>query len=226
MRTDTAVLAPSMTYSFFTVDESVRERAQPSLVTSTAIGVFRTDPRTLMERYFDIHLALSPWGTREVIIRLPRDSFSIPLAQEYGVEAWSTGEHTLVAFRTDFARTPKGKADFPLSRLVSVRADLAAGDRRALYLGWLALLGSPDHYGPEELPELELDMEPPVPAGLGALHPGLTMLAEILCVDPRLLRAAAVTRPVRAGAPRRSAAALLRAASTDTDTDTGRREAV
>ncbi|MFG2692879.1 hypothetical protein [Kitasatospora sp. NPDC048407] len=206
-----------MTYRFFTVDDtrSGEGPAAASLLTSTAIGVFRTDPRRLMERHFDIHLAASPWGTREVIFRLPGGGVPPDLAQQYGAEAWTVGEHCLVAFRTDFAGRG-ARADHPLERLAGVRAGLAAGDHRALYLGWLALLGNPEQYGPDELRELAEEFEPPVPARLAEPDAGLRLLAEILCVDTRLLRAATrpapgPTRPVAVRA--RTVAALLRAAA-------------
>ncbi|MFD8477976.1 hypothetical protein [Kitasatospora sp. NPDC059673] len=199
-----------MTYRFFTVDDArpVEGPAGEALLTSTAIGVFRTDPRRLMERHFDIHLAASPWGTREVILRLPGGGVPPELAQQYGAEAWTVGEHGLIAFRTDFAGRG-ARADHPLERLAGVRAGLAAGDHRALYLGWLALLGNPEQYGPDELRELDEEFEPPVPARLSAPDPGLRLLAEILCVDARLLRAATTRRT----AVRRTVAALLRAAT-------------
>ncbi|WP_328928117.1 hypothetical protein OG429_28675 [Streptomyces sp. NBC_00190] len=167
-----------------------------TLVASSVVRPFHTDPRALMERYFDVHLAVSPWGTREVIFRLPQECLSVPLARRYGVEAWSVDEHTLVVLRTDFAG---GAAYTPvedsLSRLASVRAELATGGRRALYLAWLASLGNPDQYGASEVQELEAEEEPPVPAGLTTLGPGLCALAEILCVDPRLLQVAGSASP-------------------------------
>ncbi|MER5639475.1 hypothetical protein ABT095_21260 [Kitasatospora sp. NPDC002227] len=194
-----------MTYTYFAADE----RTPRSLITSTAIGEFRRDPRNLVERHFDIHLAVSPWGSREVVVRLPKGGLEPSTVQRYGAEAWVAGEYCLVAFRTDFA-DPRPRTDFLLHRLESVRAGLAAGDRRALYLGWLALLGNPDQYSAGELVELEEEREPPVPPGLAAADPGLGLLGEILCVDQRLLAvAAAPGRPQL----RRSVAALLRAAA-------------
>lgn len=161
-----------------------------TLVASSVVRPFHTDPRALMERYFDVHLAVSPWGTREVIFRLPQECLSVPLARRYGVEAWSVDEHTLVVLRTDFMRRRGVHAGRRLAQpaSASVRAELATGGRRALYLAWLASLGNPDQYGASEVQELEAEEEPPVPAGLTTLGPGLCALAEILCVDPRLLQ--------------------------------------
>jgi hypothetical protein len=67
--------------------------------------------------------------------------------------------------------------------LISVRAELANGDLRTLYLGWLL-----------RAQNLELDdedAEPPVPAGLGQLSASLKNLAEFLRIDPDLLHMAA-----------------------------------
>ena len=52
-----------------------------------------------------------------------------------------------------------------LSSMISVRAELARGDLRALYLGWLAC-GQGGELDDE-------DREPPVPPGLGQLSASL-----------------------------------------------------
>jgi hypothetical protein len=71
--------------------------------------------------------------------------------------------------------------------MVSVRAELARGDLRALYLGWLlrAQIGELDGD----------DAEPPVPPGLGQLSASLEALAEFLRIDRDLLRVAAEGSP-------------------------------
>ena len=43
-----------------------------SFVNSYEWGNSKGDPRKLMERYFDAHLYLANWGTREVMLRLPK----------------------------------------------------------------------------------------------------------------------------------------------------------
>src|ERR1035438_6836710 len=70
-----------------------------------------------------------------------------------------------------------------LTALLAVRTDLARGDRRALYLGWLlgVLQGACDS-----------DMlEPPVPPGLGQLSASLDSLVEFLHIDRDLVAVAA-----------------------------------
>ena len=69
-----------------------------------------------------------------------------------------------------------------LSSLIPLRSDLARGDLRALYMGWLHLVQS-GSLAPGVI-------EPPVPSGLGQLSASLKTLAEFLCLDAGLLRAA------------------------------------
>ena len=71
--------------------------------------------------------------------------------------------------------------------LLPVRAELARGDLRALYLGWLLRARA------RELDDE--DLEPPVPPGLGQLSASLESLAEFLRVDGDLLDAAAEHSP-------------------------------
>ena len=70
-----------------------------------------------------------------------------------------------------------------LSSLISVRADLARGDMRCLYLGWLLCAQS------GELDDQ--DVEPPVPPGLAQLSASLESLAEFLRIDTDLFDVAA-----------------------------------
>ena len=64
-----------------------------------------------------------------------------------------------------------------------LRADLARGDLRALYLGWLHLV--------QERSIKPGAVEPLLPAGLGRLSASLRSLVEFLRLDPALLDAAA-----------------------------------
>ncbi|MBN1611416.1 MAG: hypothetical protein JW940_32585 [Polyangiaceae bacterium] len=74
-----------------------------------------------------------------------------------------------------------------LSSLISVRAELARGDLRALYIGWLLRA---------QAGELnDNDTEPPLPPGLGQLSASLGSLAEFLRIDADLLHVAAEAVP-------------------------------
>jgi hypothetical protein len=67
-----------------------------------------------------------------------------------------------------------------LSSLISVRSELARGDLRALYLGWLLCVQNGDLDDDE--------IEPPVPAGLGQLSASLSSFAEFLQIGADLMR--------------------------------------
>jgi hypothetical protein len=49
----------------------------------------------MMDRYYDAHLYLANWGTRYVMLRLPRSLFDLDVAEQYcvgdQVTAWTAG---------------------------------------------------------------------------------------------------------------------------------------
>lgn len=71
-----------------------------------------------------------------------------------------------------------------MGHLPPIRSELAGGDLRALYIGWLRSL----HEGGDTE-----GLEPPVPPGLKSLSPALVDLVEFLGIDPDLVSAAAET---------------------------------
>ncbi len=78
------------------------------------------------------------------------------------------------------------ESEFLLASIISVRSELARGDLRVLYLGWLLCAQSG---------ELEpVDLSPPVPPGLAKLSASLTSLAEFLRIDRTLIRAEALSK--------------------------------
>jgi hypothetical protein len=172
-----------------------------SFVNSYEWGNFKGDPRKLMERYFDAHLYLANWGTRELMLRFPKGVFDPASVADYCVgdsaSAWTSGKHVIIRLnRQDEEGTDEWDLDGHglLASIIGVRASLAAGDLRLLWLGWLRCVQS--------LEVADDEPEPPVPAGLGTLDAPLTAVAEFLCIDRDLLTAAAVgSPPATAGEP-------------------------
>jgi hypothetical protein len=155
-------------------------------------GDFRGDPRTMMERYFDAFLYLANWGTRQLMFRLPREALEPEAAGQYcytdAASLLETKEHLVISLYAD--RDPDDdweEAAGRLAAMVQARADLAAGDLRLLYLGWLLAVQSDDVD--------DADTEPPVPAGLGKLSAPLRAVADFLDVDQDLLAVAAQASP-------------------------------
>lgn len=172
---------------------SSRARITPtSFVNDYSWGDFKGDEDAWMEKYFDAFLYLANWGTHVLKLRLPAGLLDAEAARPY-----CSGEHASVREKNGkliltFASEDEGggewvEGDGQLSSLISVRAELARGDLRALYLGWLRSAQGGD-FDDDHL-------EPPVPAGLAQLSASLESLAEFLRVDFDLIGAAATASP-------------------------------
>ncbi|KDA43023.1 hypothetical protein E0F15_12910 [Frankia sp. B2] len=206
-------------YEFLAVDRPLDARQQDEVralstrarITATSFtneyhwGDFRGDPRKMVERLYDAHLYLANWGTRRVMLRLPRALLALKVAEQYCVDpqvtAWTTGEHLVL----DLSSEDEGGdwvegAEDSLSAIVGVRAELAAGDLRPLYLAWLAAYGVWERDEEAFDDEEEDDLEPPVPAGLGSLTAPQRALVDFLRLDADLLAAAAQASPPAAQA--------------------------
>lgn len=203
-------------YEFLAVDRpldddeqaEVRSLSTRARITATSFvneyhwGDFKGDPRRLMERYYDAHLYVANWGTHRLMFRLPCDLLDPDVVEDYcvgdQVSAWVTGEFIVLEFTSE---DHAGEFDFDydaealLSALVGVRAELAAGDLRPLYLAWLAAYGAWER--DEDVFDRDADdaLEPPVPPGLGALTAAQRALADFLRLDDDLLAIAAATSP-------------------------------
>jgi hypothetical protein len=176
---------------------STRARITPtSFVNDYSWGDFKGDADAWMEKYFDAFLYLANWGTHILKLRLPARLLGADGARPYCI-----GEHVSVREKngkvilTFHSEDEEGgewvEGEGQLASIISVRAELARGDRRALYLGWLLCAQSGDLD--------DHDIEPPVPAGLGELSASLESLVEVLRIDTNLLQAAAAASPPLAG---------------------------
>jgi hypothetical protein len=188
---------------------STRARITPiSFVNEYSWGDFKGDADAWIDKYFDVFLYLANWGTHILKLRLPAQLLDPAIAKTYcGGEGASTREKAgkvILSFQSEDEKgTDWVEGEGQLSSLISVRAELARGDLRALYLGWLlrAQGGELD----------DDDAEPPVPPGLGQLGPSLESLAEFLRIDSDLLHVAAEASPPisEVGIERRQVAAWI-----------------
>jgi hypothetical protein len=197
-------------YEFLAVDRPLDERQQAEVralstrarVTATSFtneyhwGNFRGDPRAMMERYYDAHLYVANWGTHQVMLRLPRTLLSPETAEQYCIDphvtAWASGENLILdMISEDECGDWVEGAEDSLSAIVGVRAELAAGDLRPLYLAWLAGWGTWERDEDAFGYDIQDELEPPVPAGLGTLTAPQRALADFLRLDTGLLTIAA-----------------------------------
>ncbi len=172
---------------------STRARITPtSFINDYSWGSFKGDKDAWMEKYFDAFLYVANWGTHVLKLRLPSRLLDLETAHLYcsGEQAFAREKNDKVILT--FVSEDEGGGEWVegegrLSSIVSVRAELARGDLRCLYLGWLLCAQS------GELDDE--DIEPLVPPGLGQLSASLESLVDFLRIDKDLLDVAAWTSP-------------------------------
>lgn len=154
-------------------------------------GNFKGDQAAWMEKYFDLFLYLANWGTHELVIRLPRKLLELKVAQRYccgrAASARVKGDFILLELASEEEGGDWEEGSGWLASLTPIRADLVAGDHRALYLAWLLCVQGRDL--------AEDEKEPPVPIGLGELTAPLRAFADFLRIDEDLLTVAAARSP-------------------------------
>jgi hypothetical protein len=174
-------------------------------------GNFRGNPSVLMNKYFDAFVYVANWGTHEFMLRLPRRLLDPEVARRYcvdnGAQARTMGDFVILEFRSegedafddedeegDFEDPDADDGSGWLPALLPLRAEIATGDLRALYLGWLlcAQTGMLDDDA----------VEPPPPPGLDRLSASLRAFARFLRVDGDLIAVAAEqSAPLDAATP-------------------------
>jgi hypothetical protein len=193
-------------YEFLAVDRPLSEAQRAQLralstraeITATRFsneyqwGDFRGDPRKMMEQYFDAHLYFANWGTRRLMLRVPRAALDTKTAEQYlyGDTAASftvTGEHLIIDLYADREPDDYWEETPDLGSMVGVRSELIAGDCRLLYLAWLFAVQH-DEVDDEAT-------EPPVPAGLAELSAPLEAVVEFLEIDEDLIDIAVEASP-------------------------------
>ncbi|MFC9835827.1 hypothetical protein ACFVKB_18740 [Rhodococcus sp. NPDC127530] len=195
-------------FEFLAVDKPLNARMQSevrklstrAVITPTSFtntyhfGDFRGDPRVMMHKCYDLHIHVTNWGTRRLMVKVPAEALS-GVADDYTVDPYLTAEATGKHFVFDFT-SEDDSADFTeeaegwMASLARVRDEITMGDLRPLYLGWLAAIGTAQHNEYAFETESEHELEPAVPAGLGDLTGPQQALADYLRIDPHLLAAA------------------------------------
>ncbi len=188
-------------YEFQAIDRPLSEADRKALrglstrarITATSFpnsyewGDFKGDPDKLMERWFDLHLYVANWGSRRLMIRLPKrlvdrrrlDAF---LGEVDCATLSVSGENLIV----DISRDEVESEDWDdgsgwLAALAPLRAEVLAGDLRLFYLLWLTAV---------EAEVFEADWLEPM-AGIGPMSASLDAFAEFVGIDRDLVQAAA-----------------------------------
>src|SRR5216683_2285400 len=189
-------------YEFQAIDRPLDQAAQQALraissrarITATSFtnhyewGDLKADPRDLVARWFDLHLYLANWGSRRLIMRLPkrllnRKDIDPFLWQIDWVEILTSGD-SLVFDMSRYELEPDDYSDDGsgwLAALAPLRSDVLAGDFRLFYLLWLAAV--------EDGVVADDEIEPM--RGIGSLTGALEAFANFFVIDPDLVQAAA-----------------------------------
>ena len=180
----------------------VRSLSSRGIVSATtarfnySYGDFRGDPEKLIDRCFDLMLYVANFGTRQLMIRLPKTLVSLtafkPYCDDHSISVSSTSKSVILDINLnaeDYYTWIEDEEDW-LSGLVALREEILKGDFRLLYLAWLRS-GFVEDGGndPEDMPE------PPVPPNLKQLSPALKSFAELFLIDADLIAAAAEGSP-------------------------------
>ena len=155
---------------------------------------FKHDPKQVLARYFDAFLYYANWGCQRLAFRFPKgvlDADSLqPYLWEYCAELEPVGDYLILDIAypdEDGGHWFEGEAR--LSSLAPLRDVILAGDYRALYLAWLLAAAAND---------IDEELEPPVPPGLGELSAPLAEFVRFFQLDAFLVQAAAqASEPLR-----------------------------
>lgn len=201
-------------YEFQTVDRRLSQKEMSELrrystrarITATSFvneyhwGNFKGDPDSWMEKYFDGHVYFANWGTRILQLTVPEKLLPEKTASLYCATDVASARNAGGKLILQFISEEEGgyddflEGDGLLSSLLPIRNDIAGGDFRPLYLGWLMSV----QHGQIDDDELE----PPVPPDLGNLSGALSDFADFLRINQDLIAASAKASP-RATTPRR-----------------------
>ncbi|MCL2776408.1 MAG: hypothetical protein FWD73_00280 [Polyangiaceae bacterium] len=194
-------------YEFQAIDRTLTEQEQSTLrkystrasitpsrfVVDYSWGDFGGDEAEWMEKYFDAFLYLANWGSHVLMLRLPRGVLPLEMAEKYcaknSASVRANGNHVILEFQSD---TEDGgewidENGGTLAAILPVRAELARGDLRALYIAWLGCAQAGEFN--------DDDAEPPCPPGLDKLSHALSAFAEFLRIDRDLIEVAAAASP-------------------------------
>ncbi len=184
-----------------------------SFTNSYEWGSFKGDPAKLMERWFDLHLYLANWGTRRLMIRLPKRLVDRSILDAFLREVdcaalRASGENLILDIEREEVEPDEDEDDGSgwLAALAPLRNEVLAGDPRLFYLLWLTAV---------EADAFEADQPEPMP-GIGPMTGALEAFAEFFGIDPDLVQAAAERS---AGASTTSPDAARRAIAAMTDRD-------
>ena len=194
-------------YEFQAIDRPLKQADQKALrnlssraqITPTTFtnhynwGDFHGNPRKMMERWFDLHLYLANWGSRRLMMRIPRRFIDRSRIKEFvrevdEVKLLEAGHNLVVDIRFDPEESEDSGYGYSdeagegwLESLAPLRNEVLSGDLRLFYLLWLTAV---------ERNYLRDEGTEPLP-GIAPLSAPLEAFSKFFQIDSDLVRAAA-----------------------------------
>jgi hypothetical protein len=147
----------------------------------------KADPKNLLKKYFDIQLYYANWGTRIVAFKVPTNVVDFALLKQYDnnetVRVTQSGNDVLVRITANCEDAEEWwEVSQKISKYVSLRDDIMAGDYRCLYIAWLA--------GYNEQPKKKTLPTPPIPSGMKKLSGTLQSFIDFMYLDAETVNTA------------------------------------
>jgi hypothetical protein len=188
-------------YEFLAIDRPLSEADQEALralssraqiddarfVNTYNWGDFNGDPEKLMTKWFDLHLYWANWGTRRLMMRLPKqlvDRMAITpfISEVEDVSLQDSGKNLILDIHfNDMDNELWDEGPETLAPLAPLRAAILQGDLRMFYLIWLMAVEF----------EMVADNTPEPAPGLGPMTKPLSAFASFFDIDLNLIEAAA-----------------------------------
>jgi hypothetical protein len=190
-------------------------RTYPTATSATFTFSYRDFPKDeekVVEKYFDAMLYASNWGTKRLLLRLPKPLADVQTLVAYTLDdEWSDDLIRLTErdtcylldlyFHNEEGGTWLEEDSYDFDDLTPLRDDILSGDYRALYLIWMQFalgfslyVDEAEEEDPDEEPMPD-HVPPPVPANLSRPTSALQSVIDFFEIDPDLVAAAQAISP-------------------------------
>lgn len=157
------------------------EATATSAIFTYSYSDFPKDEFRVVEKYFDMMLYLANWGTKRLLLKIPKHLVDFNEIKQFDCSVWAEyyaesdliiqkkGNYVFIDCREN---SEGGYVEWiengSLIPLLSIREDIINGDYRTLYLFWLHVMSkrSKDFKESKEIKEILETREPPVPSNL------------------------------------------------------------
>lgn len=165
-------------------------------------GDFPGDEIALLCEHFDAMLYITNWGSRRLLLKLPRNMVVpeelTPYLLENMIELHRREEHLVLDVNLqEIQRGDRLEGEGWLKDLTALKDDIINGELRILYLAWLKACDEFD----EQASPPDDQVEPPIPAGLGELTEAHQAFADLYDLHPDWIAAAAEASAARVEKP-------------------------